>query len=48
LGNAGGVEIMSNGKPVGAIGHTGEARTIEFKAGAFRILTPDKPKPSQE
>ena len=48
LGNAGGIEITANGKPVGALGHRGEARTVEFKSGGFRILPVDKPKTSPE
>lgn len=37
LGNAGGVEIFANGKPVGAIGRSGQVRMIEFTAGGFRV-----------
>jgi len=44
LGNAGGIEITANGKPVGVVGRKGEARTVEFKTGSFRILPADKPK----
>ena len=44
LGNAGGIEIIANGKPVGVVGRKGEARTVEFKTDGFRILPVDKPK----
>ena len=37
LGNAGGVEITSDGKPVGAVGRKGQVKVVEFSAGGFRI-----------
>jgi hypothetical protein len=38
LGNAGGVEITANGKPVGAIGRKGQVRIVEFSRGGFHIV----------
>ena len=42
LGNAGGVTIMLNGKPVGPVGPKGQPRTIQFTSGGFQIV-PAKP-----
>ncbi len=39
LGNAGGVEILANGKPVGPVGPKGQARTVEFTAEGFHIAS---------
>ncbi len=38
LGNAGGVEIAANGKPVGTLGRKGEVRMIEFTSSGFRSV----------
>jgi hypothetical protein len=38
LGNAGGVEISANGKPVGPVGAKGQVRIVEFKGNTFRIV----------
>ena len=38
LGNAGGVEITANGKPIGPAGRKGQVRLIEFASGAFRFV----------
>jgi hypothetical protein len=38
LGNAGGVEISANGKPVGPLGRKGEVRMIEFTSTGFRAV----------
>jgi hypothetical protein len=38
LGNAGGVEISANGKPVGPLGRKGQVRMIEFTPSGFRIV----------
>ena len=38
VGNAGGVEIAANGKPVGSIGRKGQVRTVELTAGGFRAV----------
>ena len=42
LGNAGGVTITLNGKPLGPVGPKGQARTIQFTSGGFQIV-PAKP-----
>jgi len=43
LGNAGGVEITANGKPIGEIGRKGQVRIVEFTASGFRIVPLDSP-----
>ena len=40
-GNAGGLVLRLNGKPIGPLGPTGKVRVVEFKDGAFRIVPPD-------
>ena len=42
LGNAGGVSLQLNGKPVGSAGPKGQVRTIQFTSGGFHIV-PAKP-----
>jgi cytoskeleton protein RodZ len=42
LGNAGGVTISLNGKPIGPAGPKGQVRTIQFTSGGFQIV-PAKP-----
>jgi cytoskeleton protein RodZ len=42
LGNAGGVSITVNGKPVGPVGPKGQVRTVQFTSGGFQIV-PAKP-----
>ena len=42
LGNAGGVTISLNGKPIGPAGPKGQVRTIQFTSGGFQI-EPAKP-----
>jgi hypothetical protein len=42
LGNAGGVTISLNGKPIGPAGPKGQVRTIQFTSGGFHIV-PAKP-----
>jgi cytoskeleton protein RodZ len=39
LGNAGGVTITLNGKPVGAVGPKGQVRTVQFTSGGFQIVS---------
>ena len=41
LGNAGGVEITANGKPLGRLGNKGQVRTIEFTPAGFRFVSLD-------
>jgi len=43
LGNAGGVTIMLNGKPVPPIGPKGQPRTVQFTSGGFQIVPAAKP-----
>jgi len=38
LGNAGGVTISLNGKPIGPAGPKGQVRTIQFTSGGFHIV----------
>ncbi|HYW43450.1 MAG TPA: RodZ domain-containing protein [Bryobacteraceae bacterium] len=45
LGNAGGVSITFNGKPIGSVGPRGQVRTVQFTSGGFQIAVP---KPSLE
>jgi hypothetical protein len=47
VGNAGGIEIQWNGKPVGPIGTSGQVKTILFTPDNLQILEPT-PKPSSE
>jgi cytoskeleton protein RodZ len=43
LGNAGGVTIILNGKPVGPVGPKGQPRTIQFTSGGFQIVPAKSP-----
>jgi len=43
LGNAGGVTILLNGKPIGALGPKGHPRTVQFTSGGFQIVPAAKP-----
>ena len=43
LGNAGGVTIALNGKPVGSVGPKGQVRTVQFTPGGFEIVPVAKP-----
>ena len=46
LGNAGGVTITLNGKPVGPVGPKGQVRTVQFTSGGFEIVAvPKSPLP---
>jgi hypothetical protein len=40
VGNAAGLKVRVNGKPVGPIGPHGWVRVVELKEGAFRIVPP--------
>jgi cytoskeletal protein RodZ len=42
LGNAGGVTITLNGKPVGPVGPKGQVRTVQFTSGGFEIVAVPK------
>ena len=41
-GNAGGLTVRVDGKPVGPLGPPGQVREIHFKDGAFQIVSPVK------
>ena len=43
LGNAGGLSVTLNGKPVGALGEKGQPRTVQFTPGGFQIVAAPKP-----
>jgi hypothetical protein len=43
LGNAGGVTITLNGKPVGTVGPKGQVRELQFTSGGFQIVAAPKP-----
>jgi hypothetical protein len=43
LGNAGGVNITLNGKPIGTVGPKGQVRTVQFTSGGFEIVAVPKP-----
>jgi cytoskeleton protein RodZ len=43
LGNAGGVTISLNGKPIGPAGPKGQVRTIQLTSGGFQIVSPKAP-----
>ena len=38
LGNAGGVSISLNGKPIGPVGPKGQTRTLQLTSGGFQIV----------
>ncbi len=40
LGNAGGVTILLNGKPIGPAGPKGQVRTLQLTSGGFQIVPP--------
>jgi cytoskeleton protein RodZ len=43
VGNAGGVTVTLNGKPIGAIGPKGLVRELQFTSGGFQIVAAPKP-----
>jgi cytoskeleton protein RodZ len=43
LGDAGGVTITLNGKPIGSLGRKGQVRDIQFTSGGFQIVGAPKP-----
>jgi cytoskeletal protein RodZ len=43
VGNAGGLAVMWNGKPIGPIGPRGQVRTVRFTTENFEILSPSEP-----
>lgn len=48
LGNAGGVTITVNGKPIPAVGPKGQVRTVQLTSGGFQIVAPPKPSATPE
>jgi cytoskeleton protein RodZ len=40
LGNAGGVTMTFNGKPIGPLGPKGQIRNVQFTSGGFQIVSP--------
>lgn len=47
VGNAGGIEVQWNGKPVGPIGPRGEVRVVVFTPDNVEILASDPPLPAE-
>jgi cytoskeleton protein RodZ len=45
IGNAGGLVISLNGKPIGPVGPKGQVRILQFTPGGFHIVAPS-PKPA--
>jgi cytoskeleton protein RodZ len=45
LGNAGGVNITLNGKPLGPVGPKGQVRDVEFTSGGFHVVAATKASP---
>lgn len=48
LGNAGGVSILLNGKPVGIVGPKGQVRTVQFTPTGFQVVTAPKTTPMSD
>ncbi len=46
VGNAGGIEIRLDGKPIGPVGPRGGVKQVEFKDGAFKILDGTSARPT--
>jgi cytoskeleton protein RodZ len=46
VGNAGGLHISLNGKPIGPVGPKGQVRTVQLTSGGFQILVPEVSKPA--
>jgi cytoskeleton protein RodZ len=45
-GNAAGIEVLWNGRPVGSIGTEGQVRNVEFTPAGFKILPALPPAPA--
>lgn len=48
LGNAGAVNIVLNGNPIGPVGPKGQVRTVQFTSGGFQIVAAPKSAPVPE
>jgi transcriptional regulator with XRE-family HTH domain len=48
VGNAGGIEVLWNGKPIGPIGPRGQVRTVMFTPQNFEIMEPPAPAPKTD
>lgn len=48
VGNAGGIEVRWNGKPIGPIGPRGQVRTVMFTPQNFEIMEPPAPAPKTD
>jgi cytoskeletal protein RodZ len=46
VGNAGGIEVRLNGKPIGPIGKSGQVRTVVFTPDNFEVLPAEPPAPA--
>ena len=45
LGDAAGVSVVLNGKPIGAVGPKGQVRTVQLSSGGFKIVSAKAPAP---
>jgi cytoskeleton protein RodZ len=43
VGNAGGMTVLLNGKPIGSLGPKGQVRNIQLTSGGFEIVAPKSP-----
>ena len=48
IGNAGGLDLVLNGKPLEKFGKPGEVLTLLFTSQGVEVKRPEKPKPAQE
>jgi len=48
VGNAGGVTITLNGKPIGEVGPRGQVRTVQLTSGGFQIVAPKPSAPAAD
>jgi cytoskeleton protein RodZ len=48
VGNAGGVTITLNGKPIGEIGPRGQVRIVQLTSGGFQIVAPKPSAPAAD
>jgi hypothetical protein len=44
IGNAGGLEVTLNGRPIPPIGPRGQVRSVVFTPGRYEVLPPEPPK----